>query len=984
MRIIMMLLMLIATMSAGAQTKDKEQGKKPELYLYGKVADFLTQNGVDTMSVVLMNVADSMVVDTARIDKWKNENETLIEFILTIKQPGEYLLRIESEGYKTKYVALSLPKLHKREKHRELATTYLQKQRQKLDVELEEVVVQASKVKFFMDGDTLVYNADAFDLPEGSMLDALIKKLPGVELKKGGEIVVNGKKVDELQLNGRELMGSDNQMMLENLPAFMVKNVKVHERAPRDVQGTKHEKSTPKETVMNVKLKREYAKGWIGNVEGGASPVTHGDRRWLGRMFLSRFSDNSRLSIFGNVNNLNDSHTPGEGGDWNAVEQTEGITETYKLGVTGNVSTAEDVTSYRGNAEVTYSEYEGENHINSESFLPDGSTFGRSYNNMKTYSTSIKSDHSFSFWQRTKPTLGILKNVYSRNELTFSHSHSLNRTLSAAATLRDDVAEQWGKEWIDSLLSPQMGDLLQKHAITRTIDRSRQNGRSTDLNINSVITASPLHNDLFRFTIQGNYSFNETNTPSYNHYTLESTAADRQNRYNENFNRNQTGGIYLSGRLGLDAEDHHAISAHFDYKYSTYRTNQSLYLLHKLQGWESDSHPLGDLPSMDEMMSVIDRGNSTVSNMTKNALLPRISYSYQNYNDSTDLMFYCSAGVDFPMISERLAYQRASLDTLMTRNLTLLNPSVSMNIANWKTGFTFYANYSLTVSAPSMTQMIDIVDTSDPLNRVYGNPNLKYQRAHNFNITYRDRLKGDINLNAFAGLNITENAVAMGHVFDRNTGISTMKPENVNGNWNASGQFAVTIPFDKEMKYVLFNNVDYGYTNSVDLSSSVASGTGEWQMIRSVVGTHTLNETMQFDFKPIDKLTLGAKGSFTYRNSSSKRENFSTIRAYDFNYGVTGVYEMPCGFQLSTDLTMYSRRGYSDSSMNNNELVWNARLSKRIKNWSIMLDALDILNNLSNVRYTVNAQGRTETYSNIIPSYALVRVAWHMNRKPKK
>lgn len=70
--------------------------------------------------------------------------------------------------------------------------------------------------------------------------------------------------------------------------------------------------------------------------------------------------------------------------------------------------------------------------------------------------------------------------------------------------------------------------------------------------------------------------------------------------------------------------------------------------------------------------------------------------------------------------------------------------------------------------------------------------------------------------------------------------------------------------------------------------------------------------------------------------------------------------------------------------MNNNELVWNARLSKHIKSWSIMLDALDILNNLSNVRYTVNAQGRTETYSNIIPSYALVRVAWRMNRKPKK
>ena len=84
--------------------------------------------------------------------------------------------------------------------------------------------------------------------------------------------------------------------------------------------------------------------------------------------------------------------------------------------------------------------------------------------------------------------------------------------------------------------------------------------------------------------------------------------------------------------------------------------------------------------------------------------------------------------------------------------------------------------------------------------------------------------------------------------------------------------------------------------------------------------------------------------------------------------------------QLSTDLTMYSRRGYIESSMNTNELVWNARLTKRMMKGSLLLqlDAFDILGRLSNVRRTINAQGKTETFYNIIPSYCLLHLTWRI------
>ena len=83
---------------------------------------------------------------------------------------------------------------------------------------------------------------------------------------------------------------------------------------------------------------------------------------------------------------------------------------------------------------------------------------------------------------------------------------------------------------------------------------------------------------------------------------------------------------------------------------------------------------------------------------------------------------------------------------------------------------------------------------------------------------------------------------------------------------------------------------------------------------------------------------------------------------------------------------MYSRRGYADHAMNTNELVWNARLSMRFLHGNLifMLDGFDLLGNLSNIRRTINAQGRTETWSNVTPRYALLHVVYRLNKQPKK
>ena len=97
------------------------------------------------------------------------------------------------------------------------------------------------------------------------------------------------------------------------------------------------------------------------------------------------------------------------------------------------------------------------------------------------------------------------------------------------------------------------------------------------------------------------------------------------------------------------------------------------------------------------------------------------------------------------------------------------------------------------------------------------------------------------------------------------------------------------------------------------------------------------------------------------------------------------MFELPANFQLATDFTVYNRRGYTDARLNTDNFVWNARLTYRVLKGKLllMLDGYDILHDLSNVSYTINAQARTETYRTVLPRYVMFHVQWQFNSQPK-
>lgn len=168
--------------------------------VFGLIVNKFTYEKIDSVTVRFLNA------DSTEVERFvsKDEGRYNGNFSCTIKAPGKYILHFSKPGYEDTYKTVNF----RYKKYRITGGTFgrvLMRKKQNLtNRTLGEATVTATRIKMVMKGDTLQFNADAFQLREGSMLDQLIAMLPGVELRTGGEIYVNGKKVQSLLVNGED------------------------------------------------------------------------------------------------------------------------------------------------------------------------------------------------------------------------------------------------------------------------------------------------------------------------------------------------------------------------------------------------------------------------------------------------------------------------------------------------------------------------------------------------------------------------------------------------------------------------------------------------------------------------------------------------------------------------------------------------------------------------------------------------------------
>lgn len=214
----------------------QQKGKTDSIYIHGRVVEKLSNRPIENASIMAINTQGDIVSSTKTVDYYKlygvdGGGDVLIEFSLAVPNFGNYTLLVQKDKFLDLNYPITVPEKQygKRTTLYEIGDLSLERV-----IELGEATVKASKVMMLIKGDTIIYNADAFQLSNGSLLDKLIEQLPGVSLKNGGQILVNGEFVSNLLIDGKDFFNGDAAVALRNLPAYAVNKVKVYRRGAED------------------------------------------------------------------------------------------------------------------------------------------------------------------------------------------------------------------------------------------------------------------------------------------------------------------------------------------------------------------------------------------------------------------------------------------------------------------------------------------------------------------------------------------------------------------------------------------------------------------------------------------------------------------------------------------------------------------------------------------------------------------------------
>ena len=315
------------------------------------------------------------------------------------------------------------------------------------------------------------------------------------------------------------------------------------------------------------------------------------------------------------------------------------------------------------------------------------------------------------------------------------------------------------------------------------------------------------------------------------------------------------------------------------------------------------------------------------------------------------------------------------------RHITLQELSLSPSASyHHHSGYSF--NISFSPNLPEMSFLLDVCDDSDPLNVVLGNPDLVRTDNYNLSMAFRPQLTGQKTINITVDGRMIRNAIAMSRSYDLKTGVTTFRPENINGNWSVWSSASYSRPVKHGSHLQFGTTTEFSYHHSVDYSSIGTQPT----TMRSTVHNLTVGETLKGEYHLYDWY-VAATTHASWHRATSPSENFLPISAWDYNYGITLTKPLLKKLDLNTELMMWSRRGYTDHSMNDDCLIWNATLGYsfgRLKEWTVKVNGVDILRQRSNVRLIMNAQGRTETWYRTIPSYWIIHLMYQFKKPPKK
>lgn len=915
------------------------------------VKDSFTQYGVRDALVTVMDTA-GCILDTLRTSPGNGSHDAQLWSLRVPRRASIFYIKVEQHDYETAEMRVELVHPARLNSFR-FPDMFLKRVFAEKEGRLDEVTVQATRVKLCYKGDTIEVDARAFKLTEGSMLESLVRNVPGCELHDNGDIYMNGRKVDYLTLNGKDFFKGQNRIMLENLPYYTVDKLQFYNQRSEYSQLMGKDADRP-DYVMNVKLKQEYNIGYLGNVEAWAG--TH--ERWMGRGFALRFTDNSRLSLFGNANNINETRSPGGDGNWTGQSSPVGDTKTYNVGGEWLVDDKQGYYKEVLNASLLWNNAKGEQRTASQQLLQQGDVFG--------YGNSAGTRRGFALNAHNHLTFKRIRLV---SDSRFDYSRYDDDALTRSAQFSAQPPEGVEKV-LDSIFSASQSRDLLGIMVNNVRDVVESDGRKwTAEQKFDYHKPLPWGDDLM-FTANGRW--NSTEDDGNSHYRLrygdKGMSDELQERMTDASSHSYNLSIGAKYALHLLTGWHLNVGVAQERLHSDERSD-----LYRLD-WSEEVLPGEMLPSLTDYLNLRDAANSPHSVNSQNETHVTGMLHRHDYDRRHGRYFNFTTALNTRYVRQDGTYTRGDNTIHLSDCRWLLNPSldVEYQTRNWRDSYKLH--YDTEMRPLNLIQKADLTDTSNPLAVRRGNPGLRPVTAHNLSLMFSSRFGTHgqfVMLRSSAS--VMPHLVAMNSIYDSNTGAYTFIPVNVNGNWSSHSSLDMNRALTENRSLNVESRTAYNYIHSVDMKDNATS----------TVVQHIVEQNMKLEYRR-RQFTAALLGGISWNGARSA--GIDNINSVNFNYGANLQADLPLSVHLSTSIRLYSRRGYTDRSMCTDNLLWNAQIDRSFYHGRLLVaaKAFDLLHQISSTHTTINSQARIETWQLSLPSYLMLSIQYKFNKNPKK
>ena len=875
-------------------------------------------------NILVLEAGDSTLVKGVMSDAGGN-----FRLSFHAKKESPYLLKVSYIGMKPEFRALNTgkTKIH-------VGNIVLTE-----GLELSEVVVTAPIKEVELVGDTTVINADAYRIPEGSNLEELVKKIPGLEYDRQNKtLVYNGLPIAEINVNGEAFFAGNHALALENLPADLVSRIKVYDKRS-EMEKFMGIKTGEENYVLDLQTKKEFNGTLMTSVAAGKGNNKKKEAELISNFFKTGGENLSVIAKSGNRNMTSANKDNRQ--DNVAVNFLKKFGK--KIHLNGNVMYSNAIN---GNEGTSYY----------EQYLKTGNRYR--YATSDRHNTNRMASTMLSMkWNIDKMTLLNLSG-------SFSAMKGTNGSDSRQATYNENPE-------LD-ITAPFNGEENGQTENDIRVNGIRMNSRSTSANRQYFLNA-----DLTRRLNEKGSSLGLTmqysegrgkneafSVSSTTYYQLQDEGGNDsvlyRNQYYDSPNRNRK----FSLGLILTQPLHKSLRAQLSYKFRRENQNndRNTYDLSRFFDG-TDDEPLYTLPEGYEAAYTDSLSNRSRSHTTAHEVALHLNY--------TDRTWEINAGLS--VVPERQSLDqktgRMQADTLRTS----VNYYPAVTVLWHKKKTRVQLSYEGDTKQPGLTELLTLTDNSDPLNITRGNPSLRPSYNQRVRLEARDT---KIGLNGDMTWANTVNSVTRAVTYNTQTGGIESYPVNVNGNWNARA----TVRYQKRIKrrFSVTARTGASFSQNVSLINE-----GQQEMPeRSTTHNTTLNANLRFGYQP-QWGGFDLTGDWRFRHSTNLlRETGDYTR--DYRLGVNAYADLPGGIQLRSDVDYSFRNGTNITPGEDDQVVWNASLSWRFlkqKKAELSFYWADILSQKKNFTRSVSSSGLSERHTQQIGSWFMLSFKYRFNKQ---